>query len=75
MIHRRRVTALVLTVFTLALGAILVAAYGRVALLFYLWDVPVPLALLWASTSAERFDERGEEGVTRPEGRRRTSTC
>lgn len=58
-IRRRRRTALVLTVFALALGAVLVAAFGRDGLTIYFSQLPLALALLWLSTRDERFDEAG----------------
>jgi hypothetical protein len=64
LIHRRRRTALALTVFTVALGVLLTAAIGRDAFIIYFFALPVALTLLWASTSDKRFDERpeGSEG-------------
>jgi uncharacterized membrane protein len=58
-IHRRRRTALLLTVVALALGLFLVARYGRDGLIIYFFQAPVALALLWASTGDERFDDVG----------------
>jgi hypothetical protein len=59
-IHRRRSIAVVLTAFALALGAVLVAAYGRDGLVLYFSQLVVGLSLLWLSTPATRFDESGE---------------
>lgn len=60
LVHRRRVTALVLTGFTLALGIVLVASLGPDVLAVYLPMLPVAFVLLWISTEALRFDERDE---------------
>ncbi|MDB4933374.1 MAG: hypothetical protein JWP87_346 [Labilithrix sp.] len=65
-VRRRRMTALVLTVFAIALGIGLVAAYGRDALVIYFSQLPLALALLWAATRDLRFDERGGEFSERP---------
>ncbi len=59
-IRRRRLSALALTVATIALGIALVAAFGRDALPIYFFHLPVALVLLWMSTNEERFDERPE---------------
>jgi uncharacterized membrane protein len=58
-IQRRRRTALLLTVFALAVGLFLVAKYGQDGLIIYFFQAPVALALLWLSTGDERFDEAG----------------
>ena len=52
-------TALVLTAIAIAIGVVLIAVGGRDGALIFLLPFPVALALLWRSTAAERFDERG----------------
>jgi hypothetical protein len=62
-IRRRRLTALVQTVIALAIGVVMIAAYGRDGLTIYFSQLPVALGLLWASTDSERFDERPDSTV------------
>ena len=60
-VHRRRITAAVLTAIALAIGAVLLATDGRDLIFVYLLPLPVALLLLWTSTTADRFDDRGIE--------------
>jgi hypothetical protein len=53
-------TAFVLTVIAVAIGIACVAAYGRDGLLVYAPSFVVGIPLLWASTTAKRFDERDD---------------
>jgi hypothetical protein len=69
-IHRRRVTAVVLTVIAVAFGIAIIATAGRDGALIYFLPFPVALALLWASTSSLRFDERRFDPDAIPEGTR-----
>ena len=69
-IHRRRIIALVLTALAVVIGIVIVAIAGRDGALIYFLPFPVALALLWASTTSERFDERPFDPNEIPDGER-----
>jgi len=69
-VHQRRITALVLTVIAVAIGVAIIATAGRDGALIYFLPFPVALALLWASTTSLRFDERHFDPDAIPEGER-----
>ena len=69
-IHRRRITALVLTAIAVVFGIVIVATAGRDGALIYFLPFPVALALLWASTTSLRFDERRFDPSSIPDGER-----
>lgn len=57
-VRRRRQVAAGLTLLLVGLGVALLVSFGPESLAAYAPALPVALVLLWASTSALRFDER-----------------
>jgi hypothetical protein len=58
-VRERKTTAAALIGLTVALGIVLVVTLGPAVLGAYLPGLPVAFVLIWASTDALRFDERG----------------
>jgi hypothetical protein len=63
LMRRRLVSTLVMIGVAIAIGALLVAAYGRDAFFLYFAHLPVALLLLWMSANVVRFDERAAPGA------------
>lgn len=65
-IHERKVTAAGLTLFAIALAVVIGIQWGMAGLACYLPWLPFAFVLIWASTTALRFDDREKQEETHP---------
>lgn len=65
-VRARKVTAFGLTLFAVVLAVVMGVGWGGVGLACYLPWLPFAFVLLWASTTALRFDDREEKAEEHP---------